>query len=130
MAGNVGSFFVDFDESRNKDGINLEVANLASQIVRFQFGRVRPEEDRVSGNHLKAVICECRRKIVFEVCANFRILAHADYENPVGLLTRIVGIFPTHEELRALGIRNGKTAREHNISAQIAAAAKSVCERL
>ena len=68
MAGDVGGFIVDFDEPRNKDGIDFEITNLAFQIVRFQFGRVRPEEDGVSGNCLETVICDCRRKIVLEIC--------------------------------------------------------------
>src|SRR4029077_4409700 len=43
MAGDVGGFFFDFDEPRNKDGIDFKITNLAFQIVRFQFSRLRPE---------------------------------------------------------------------------------------
>jgi hypothetical protein len=67
------------------DRINLVVVDLPLQIIEINLGRVRPQQDGISGNRFDALSADLLGKRVFDIRSHHRVCTHPNHQDSVEL---------------------------------------------
>ena len=88
------------DKSRDDDRIDLVFPYLGLQVVQVKMRPFRSEQNRIAWNGFHLRCAELGGQLVFEISADYSLLAQPQCQHSVELFSpRIGGVLPAHHNL-------------------------------